>query len=51
MKGLLITIVNIAAIVGLTVAAYLERGYYTIGGEVVAIAAIAIMSLTALSKN
>jgi len=50
-KGLLILILDILSIIGLTVAAYMQRGFYTIGGEVVLITAILCGSLMLLESR
>lgn len=51
MKGLWIVLLDIISIVGLTVAAYAQRSYYTIGGEAFLIGGILAVSMGLLGDK
>lgn len=51
MKGFWIAVLDIVSIIGLTAAAYIQRSYYTIGGEVFLIGGILAVSLGILGEK
>ena len=51
MKGFLIVLLDIVAIVGLTAVTWIKRGCFTVGGEVLLIAAILVGSMIFLCRN
>ena len=51
MKGFWIVILDIVSVIGLTAAAYIQRSYYTVGGEVFLIGGILAISLGILEEK
>lgn len=51
MKGFLVVLLDIVAIIGLTAVTWVNRGCFTVGGEVLLIAAMLIGSMIFLCRN